>query len=120
MSIKDIFEINKLPSYFFLVIAFVGAFVFYGGEYVLIKANPKTTVGFYAYIIWLVSCGLLITNIVKYLIRKIRGLYLTKKFNKQDKDTLNELDAHEISVIREFFLHNRHALEFPYNHPVIT
>lgn len=46
MSIKDIVEINKLPSVFFLVIAVVGKFVIYTGEYVLIKADSKTIVGF--------------------------------------------------------------------------
>jgi hypothetical protein len=120
MSIKDIFEINKLPSVFFLVIAVVGAFVFYGGEFVLIKADPKTTVGFYAYIIWLLGCGLLITNIIKYIIKQIRGYYLSIKFKKQYRQTLKELDAHEVSVIREFFLQKLHALDFPYDHSVIT
>lgn len=120
MSIKDIFEIKKLPSVFFFVIAVVGTFVFYGGDYVLIKADPKTTVGFYAYIIWLLSCSLLVTNIVKYIITQIRKVYLTSKFKKEYKETLRNLDAFEVSVIREFFLQQRHALEFPYDHPVIT
>ncbi|WP_264550235.1 superinfection exclusion B family protein [Flavobacterium sp. N2820] len=120
MSIKDIFEIKKLPSVFFLVIAVVGAFLFYGGEYVLIKADPKTTVGFYAYIIWLLSCGLLVTNVIKFILTEIRKFSLTNKFKKEYRETLQNLDAHEISVVREFFIQNRHALEFPYDHPVIT
>ena len=120
MSIKDIFEIKKLPSVFFLVIAVVGAFIFYGGKYVLIKADPKTTIGFYAYIIWLLSCGLLVTNIIKFIITQIRVFFYTRKFKKECRKTLENLDAHEVSVIREFFLQNRHALEFPYDHPVIT
>ncbi|TDE01241.1 super-infection exclusion protein B [Flavobacterium hiemivividum] len=120
MSIKDIFEIKKLPSVFFLVIAVVGIFIFYGGKYVLIKADPKTTIGFYAYIIWLLSCGLLITNIIKYIMTQIRMFFFTIKLKKGYRETLQNLDAHEVSVIREFFIQNRHALDFPYDHSVIT
>jgi hypothetical protein len=120
MSIKDIFEIKKLPSVFFLIIAVGGTFIFYGGNYVLIKADPKTTVGFYAYIIWLLSCGLLITNIIKFIITEIRVFFLTIKLRKECRKTLENLDDHEISVIREFFIQNRHALDFTFDHPVIT
>jgi hypothetical protein len=120
MSIKDIFEIKKLPSVFFLVIAVVGTFIFYGDKYVLIKADPKTTIGFYAYIIWLLSCGLLITNIIKFIFTEIRVLFLTIKIKKKYRNTLENLDAHEASVIREFFIQNRHALDFQFDHPVIT
>jgi hypothetical protein len=120
MSIKDIFEIKKLPSVFFLVIALVGSFIFYGGNYVLIKADPKTTVGFYAYIIWLLSCGLLITNIIKFILNEIRQLFLTIKIKKEYRKTLENLDDYEVSVIREFFIQKRHTLSFPFDHPVIT
>ncbi|WP_281299162.1 super-infection exclusion protein B [Flavobacterium limnophilum] len=120
MSIKDIFEIKKLPSVFFLVIAVVGAFLFYGGKYVLIKADPKTPIGFYTYIAWLISCGLLVTNIIKFIITQIRRFFLTRKYRKEYKETLRNLDPYEVSVIREFFLQRRHALEFPYDNPVIA
>jgi len=120
MSIKDIFEISKLPSVFFLVIAFVGGFLFYGGDIVLIKADPETTVGFYTYLAWLFSCGLLLTNIVKYIITQIRKFFLESKIKKEYRETLSKLDPYEVSVIREFFLLQRHALEFPFDDPVIT
>ena len=120
MELKDIFEIKKIPTVVFLVITIVGGFLFYGGNYVLIKADPKTTVGFYTYIIWLVSCGLLVTNIIKFTIVQIRKFFITFKIKKEYRQTLQNLDPYEVSVIREFFLQNRHALDFPYDNPVIT
>jgi hypothetical protein len=120
MSIKDIFEINKLPSVFFLVIAVVGTFVFYGGDSVLIKADPKTPVGFYSYIIWLFGCGILITNIIKYIIKKIHAYTFKIKLNKEYRKTLENLYPVEVCVIREFIYQKRHALDFPLNNPVIT
>lgn len=120
MELKDIFEIKKIPTFVFFVIAIVGGFLFYGGEYVLIKANPKTTVGFYTYIIWLISCGLLVTNIIKFILTEIQKFFLTREIKKEYRETLQSLDPYEVSVIREFFLQKRHALDFPYDHPVIT
>ncbi|MEO8236018.1 MAG: super-infection exclusion protein B [Flavobacterium sp.] len=120
MDIKDIFEIKKLPSVIFLVVTIVGGFLFYGGDYVLIKANPKTTVGFYTYLAWLISCGLLVTNMVKFIITQIRKFFLTREIKNEYRETLRNLDSYEVSVIREFFLQKRHALDFPYDNPVIT
>jgi len=120
MDLKDLFEIKKLPSVIFLVVAVVGGFLFYGGDYVLIKANPKTTVGFYTYLAWLVSCGLLVTNIIKFIITQIKKFFITREIKKEYRETLQSLAPYEISVIREFFLQRRHALDFPYDNPVIT
>lgn len=120
MELKDIFEIKKIPSVVFFVIAIVGGFLFYGGEYVLIKADPKTTIGFYSYIIWLISCGLLVTNIVKFIFTEIKKVIITRKVKREYKEILESLDPYEVSVIREFFLQKRHALNFPYDHPVIS
>ncbi len=120
MELKDIFEIKKIPTAVFFVITIAGGFLFYGGEYVLIKADAKTTIGFYTYIIWLISCGLLLTNIIKFIFTEIQKFFITRKIKKEYLETLQSLDPYEVSVIREFFLQKRHALDFPYDHPVIT
>jgi len=120
MNMKYLFKIDQLPTQILILISLVGAFVFYGRDYVIIEVDPKSTLGFCTYIIWLLGCVLLIIKFLNYFIIKIKEYYYTKKAEKQYRETLEGLNDDERLVIREFTLFDRLAMDLPFDHPVIT
>jgi len=122
--IKGIFDINKIPTKIFFIVAIVGTFIFYApNDLVLIKFNKDSDLKIYIYVIYLLCTGIFIINCVTgifdFLKSKIQSYFYAKELNKHNKDVIDNLDKFERAVLREFYIYKKNTLNFPYDDAII-
>ncbi|WP_312312217.1 super-infection exclusion protein B [Empedobacter brevis] len=116
------FDLNKIPTKIIFLLALVTGLVMFLPDNildVLYITEFKLEYGKYFGIIFIVSISFLTINILLWLIKKIRIIFLKRKHFKILMKNLEELSSSEQSVIREFYILNKPALELPYNDPIV-
>ncbi|VDH16151.1 Uncharacterised protein [Algoriella xinjiangensis] len=116
------FDLNKIPTKIIFLLALVTGLVMFLPDKilnVLYITEFKLEYGKYFGIIFIVSISFLIINILLWLIKKIRIIFLRRKLLKILMKNLKELSSSEQSVIREFYIQDKPALELPYDNPIV-
>jgi len=117
---KGIFDVKKIPTKVFLVIFFVGTFMFYAPQkFATIQFKEGSDFKIYAYIIYLTCTGIFIVNCITGIYNYTNNYFLTRRLNKEYKKLLYNLDNYERGVLREFYLYKKNTLDFPYDDNII-
>ena len=122
-EIKAIFDLKKLPTKFFLVFSVVSGFILFSNVSLLSKLSLEKIdekYGTFIGLVFLISTGLLIVNIIIWINKKVYFEYRFSKSKKELANSLKMLDPHEKSVIREFIIRQQSSISMPYDDPVIT
>jgi len=122
-NIKALFDLTKLPAKFFFLFAVISGFILFAADEILETIQLtilKEKYGWIVGLVFVLSAGLVIVNLViwlyNYLDRKIR----LKKIKKEFGESVKSLDQHEKAVIREFVINGQSSIEMPIDDPVIT
>mgnify|MGYP000274158078 CR=1 FL=1 len=70
--------------------------------------------------LFIFSTCLVVIEIFQIIWKKLKSNRLEAKFNSKLIDHLNDLDPHEKSVLREYFIQNRNTLQLPYDNATIS
>ena len=122
-EIKAIFDLKKLPTKFFLVFSIVSGFILFSDEDLLKKLNLAKideNYGTFIGLVFLLSSGLVIVNLIIWINKKLYFVYRFSKSKSELAKSLKMLDPHEKSVIREFSIRQQSSVSMPIDDPVIT
>jgi len=122
-EIKAIFDLKKLPTKFFLVFSIVSGFILFSDEDLLKKLNLAKideNYGTFIGLVFLLSSGLVIVNLIIWINKKLYFEYRFSKSKGELAKSLKMLDPHEKSVIREFSIRQQSSVSMPIDDPVIT
>ena len=121
--ISKLFDLKKIPTKFIFLVWFISLF--------LIKL-PKETIekfgitefqkdfGKYFGIALIVSSGLLVMIFFTWIYDKLNEKRLTAKYKSQIKNSILDLDFHEKSILREFYIQGKNTLKIPIDEPTIS
>jgi len=122
-EIKAIFDLKKLPTKFFLVFSIVSGFILFSDEDLLKKLNLAKideNYGTFIGLVFLLSSGLVIVNLIIWINKKLYFEYRFSKSKGELAKSLKMLDPHEKPEIREFSIRQQSSVSMPIDDPVIT
>jgi hypothetical protein len=121
--LKSIFDLTKLPSKFFVLFSVISGFILFGENELLEKIKLlklKENFGIYVGLVFLLSTGIVLINIIIWLFSEIKGQINKFKFKKHCIEIINNLDIQEKSILREFFLIRQTSIDMPIDDAVIS
>jgi hypothetical protein len=121
--IKSLLDVSKVPAKIvFLVAVISGALLFLPVQLIEILQLLQFRIDFGMYfgIIFIASAGLLIINFVLWTIAKAKSKRAKKKLYELILLTINELDEHEKSVLREFGVQGKNTILMPIDNPTVS
>ena len=122
-EIKAIFDLKKLPTKFFIVFSVVSGFILFSDESLLTRLDLSKIdekYGTFIGLVFLLSTGLVIVNLIIWINKKLYFEYRFSKSKRELANSLKMLDPHEKSVIREFSIRQQSSVSMPIDDPVIT
>ncbi|MCC9167285.1 super-infection exclusion protein B [Pontibacter harenae] len=121
--VKSFFDVTKLPTKIFLLLAVITGFLLFAKEAQLQALNLAPileTYGTYVGSLFLFSAGVIVVNFVIWLIKAIRNSFKVKQLKKDLQKEIKRLDAKEKAVMREFSINGQSSLKMPIDDPVVA
>lgn len=121
--ISKLLDINKLPTRIILLIWFISAVLLYIPESIIKNLDLvdfKADYGKYFGIAFLTSSCLLMITVGTWVIKKIHIRRLNVKYKNVILESVNNLDTHEIAILREFYIQGRNTLKIPMDNPTVS
>ena len=115
-------DFRKIPNELFILLSIISGVLLFLPAEALKQLNInefENDYGQYFGIIFLISTGILLIKILKWLITIILKKLVRKKYQKKTLKYLKELDPSEEAVLREFFIANQDAIKMPYDDPTV-
>lgn len=117
--IDAVFDLSKIPTKVFLVIAIMGSIIFYFPSILPFQLDKKSTTYLVVSLIYLVSIGMLVCNFVIWILTKIKRWWNKREYINKLKKSINTLDVSEKSVLREFYLVKLNTVELKFDDPAV-
>src|SRR5690606_14871017 len=122
-NFKALFDLTKLPAKFFFLFAVLSGFILFADQSLLKRIHLEKMNETYGWIVGLVfisTSGLMVVNLTIWAFNKISHWLKFSKIKKEYINSLRNLDLHEKSVLREFFLNQKTSMEVPIDDPTIS
>ncbi len=116
MDLKSLFDITKLPTKILVVFSVITGVLLFSSKTFLSKlqlSKVHETYGSIVGIIFLVSTGIIIANLVIWVVKQILVRFLKSKLRREKSQLFSNLNFHEKSLLREFFLSDRTTIDMP-------
>ena len=120
--IEKIFDLKKIPTKLFVLLTIISGSLLFIPKELLVNLHLdkfENEYGKYFGIIFLISAGIVLLNFSIWIVKYILGYFIKKKYKKYAISQLQELDPHEKSVLREFFINQKNSLELPLDNAVV-
>lgn len=122
--LKAIFDITKIPTRFFFLLAVVSAFILFTEQEFLNEklflGNLKDKYGWILGILFILCSGLVLVNFIIWIFKYIQRQIRISKWKKNFSIRIKTLDRYEKSVLREFFLNGQKTVEMPIDNPAVS
>ncbi|WP_293944789.1 MULTISPECIES: super-infection exclusion protein B [unclassified Sphingobacterium] len=122
--IKALFDLTKLPTKFFLLLAFVSGFILFFDQKLLddkmFLNGLKAQYGWIVGLVFIISLSFSVLNFFIWIINSIINWFARKTRVNYVKTKVAKLDAFEQSVLREFVLQGKKSIEMPIDNETVS
>lgn len=121
--ISKLIDINKIPIKIVVLIWIISWLLLYLPPDFINGLNLtefKSDYGKYFGIAFLTSSAFLLIMFVAWIINKISNQIRQGKYKTIIREAIDQLDMHEKSVLREFFIQGKHTLKMPIDDPTVS
>lgn len=122
IDFKSFFDITKIPTVFFVVIALVTSIFLFAPDLIISILHFDKFKSFAGYvgIAFVFSTVLVLIKFSIWIYHKVDYKLNVKKLKKEFKSTLENLDLKEKAVLREFAIQGQNSIKMPYDDTVVS